>query len=209
MWNTIIITWKKGQINLGRYGVKILSHKFSKFKNISNVLYWTTQADTYLQHFVKFFDQTNINPKQNLFLELGEFLGTCWSKKYFGKFSSNHALLSSINRRCLRPIWFFLLCKFTFFSPTFVFSIIKMKSFAQFFSISVLMFLRKFSWCADPDLYFFRNIFLLISCLFWFLILFWFLVQEHEWSAFAWSLIPILPFLFIIIFLTGRTSISL
>lgn len=184
-----------------------MPHKFSKFKNISNVLYWTTKTDTYLQHFVKFFDQTN-KPKTNLFLELGEFLGTCWSKKYFGKFSSNHALLSSINLRCLRPIWFFFLCKFTF-PPYSCFLDHKDKKFSLIFSISLLIFLRKFSQCADPDLSFFRNIFLLISCLFWFLILFWFLVQEHEWSAFAWPLITTLPVLFIIIFLTGRTSTSL
>lgn len=168
-----------------------------------NLLYWTTKTDTYLQHFINFFDQTNKNPKH---FSDGECLGTCWSKKYFGKLSSKQAPLSSISLNNLRPIWFLLLCKFTIFSCMLAFLTIKIKSFCLIFSPYLQ---RKVFQFADPDLYFFRNVFLLESCLFWFLILFWFLVQEHELSAFAWSLIPTLPSLFIIIFLTGRTSIPL
>ena len=94
------------------------------------MLYWTTKTDTYLQHFINFFDQTNKNPKR---FSDGECLGTCWSKKYFGQCSSKQAPLSSISLNNLRSIWFFFLCKFTLFSCMLAFLTIKIKSFAWFF----------------------------------------------------------------------------
>ena len=74
-----------------------------------------------------------------------------------------------------------------------------------FFPISSFIIIRnrKVFQYAYPDVFFFRNIFLIGSYLFWFLNLLWLLVQEHELPAFARSLTPSIPYLIIIIFLTS------
>lgn len=141
--------------------------------------------------------------KRQKYFSNGEFLGISQSKKRFGKFYCNHAPLTSISLRNLRQIWIFLPLQIPFVLLYAYFLDHRNKKVLSWnFRIFSLFFL-----------YFFWNIFLIGSCIFWFLNMLSFLVQEHELSAFAWSLKPTILSLIIIFLISSphpeRTSVLL